>query len=107
PNDPRRDRWMISLGPKSWWSARRRVAILAAAALAAAMVPVLPGLAWAEEQVPFAITIRHISCVDACDEEGLEALLESTPDFYVKVFINGVKQPPGSDPDDPSSPRIE
>ncbi len=61
----------------------------------------------AAAMVPFSITIRHASCVDPCDEENLEGLLESTPDFYVKVFINGVKQPPGSDPDAPSSPVIQ
>src|SRR5262245_31787305 len=98
---------MIRFGRTRPWPPRRRIATLAVASLAAATVPVLSAPAWAEDLVPFAITIRHISCVDDCDEEGLEAVLESTADFYVKVFINGVKQPPGSDPDEPSSPRID
>ncbi|MDF5751168.1 hypothetical protein [Spongiactinospora sp. TRM90649] len=53
---------------------------------------------------PFSVTITHVECVDSCDAEGLEAALEGHADFYAKVFINGVKQPPGSDEDDPSTP---
>lgn len=84
---------------------------LAVAGLAAsAIVPVSLASAQAEDMVPFAITIRHISCVNPCsetDSDSLESTGEKTPDFYAKVFIDGVKQPPGSDADDPSTPRIE
>ena len=38
--------------------------------------------------MPFSITIRHISCVDPCDAEGIEALLEGKLDFYAKVGLN-------------------
>ncbi|HZM83379.1 MAG TPA: hypothetical protein VFC19_47295 [Candidatus Limnocylindrales bacterium] len=62
--------------------------------------------AGAVDLVPFSITIRHANCVDPCDEEGVEGIGHGTPDFFVKVFVNGVKLPPGSDPDAPSSPII-
>ncbi|MCG5219648.1 hypothetical protein [Streptosporangium sp. KLBMP 9127] len=55
---------------------------------------------------PFSVTITHVECVDDCGATGLEAALEGHADFYAKVFINGVKQPPGSDVDDPSTPFI-
>ncbi|MBA3267050.1 MAG: DUF11 domain-containing protein [Acidimicrobiia bacterium] len=72
---------------------------------ALALIPASP--AGAAETVPFSITIRHANCIEACDAEGIEAALESTPDFYVKVFVNGVKLPTPSDGDEPSSPRID
>ena len=76
--------------------------------LSAAGLTALPQAgAGAATMVPFSITIRHANCVDPCDEENLEGIGQSTPDFFVKVFINGVKQPPGSDEDDPSSPIID
>src|SRR6266508_4541317 len=89
-------------------TSHRRVLLCAAvtASLTGWVVPPLAP-ASAEDTVPFSITIRHISCIDPCDAEGLEAAGESTPDFYAKVFINGVKQPVGSDADDPSTPTIE
>ena len=75
--------------------------------LASAGVAVAPP-ATAVGEVPFSVTIRHINCVDPCDEKGLESDLEDTPDFYVKVWINGQKLPnPPGDADEPSSPRIE
>ena len=77
-------------------------------ALLAASFTVLPATtAQAVDQVPFSVTIRHINCLTDCDEDGLESTLEWTPDFYVKVWINGVKLPIPSDDDEPSSARIE
>ena len=76
--------------------------------LMAASLTVLPvTTAQAVDQVPFSVTIRHINCLTDCDEDGLESTLEWTPDFYVKVWINGVKLPTPSDDDAQSSPRIE
>ena len=69
-----------------------------------AVAPLSVPSARAEETVPFAITIRHISCVDDCEETGLEGFQQRAADFYAKVFINGVKQPPGSSADTPSTP---
>jgi uncharacterized repeat protein (TIGR01451 family) len=69
---------------------RRRLALLAAAAPAVALV-VAPAVAHAAGTRPFAITITHVGCVDPCDAEGLEAAFEGHPDFYAKVFINGVE----------------
>ncbi|WP_182876927.1 DUF11 domain-containing protein [Microbispora sp. H10670] len=65
------------------------------------------GTARAAGTRPFSVTITHVECVDDCDEEGLEAALEGHADFYAKVWINGVKQPPGSSDDDPSTPIID
>lgn len=77
-------------------------------ALLAATLAMLPvSSAQAVDQVPFSVTIRHINCLSDCDEDGLESTLENTPDFYVKVWINGVKLPLPSDADEPSSPRID
>ena len=70
--------------------------------LAPSLVPSTPAHAAATR--PFSVTITHVECIDDCDEAGLEAALEGHADFYAKVFINGVKQPPGSDEDDPSTP---
>jgi uncharacterized repeat protein (TIGR01451 family) len=56
---------------------------------------------------PFAITITHVECVDDCDATGLESALEGHADFYAKVFFDGVKQPAGSNVDDPSTPVID
>src|SRR4051812_21887159 len=70
--------------------------------LTTSLVPSTPAHAAATR--PFSVTITHVECVDDCDEAGLEAAFEGHADFYAKVFINGVKQPPGSDADDPSTP---
>lgn len=87
---------------------KRVLSVLSAILLSVTALAMGPGSrAAAADTVPFSITIRHASCIAPCDAEGLEALLESTPDFYVKVWINGVKQPVGSDADEPSSPRID
>jgi hypothetical protein len=84
-----------------------RLAFYAVAAASLVVGAIVPLPAAAAGTLPFSISIRHISCVDPCDEEGLEDTLEETPDFYVKVWIDGVKQPPGSSDDDPSSSVIE
>jgi uncharacterized repeat protein (TIGR01451 family) len=42
---------------------------------------------------PLDVKIFFIGCVDPCRNEGLEAAGESAPDFYAKVFINGVERP--------------
>jgi uncharacterized repeat protein (TIGR01451 family) len=83
----------------------RRLAVVAILVLAILRVPAAPA-AHAAGTFPFALTITHVECVDDCDETGLEAALEGHADFYAKVWINGVKQPPGSNDDDPSTPRI-
>ncbi len=63
----------------------------------------LPGIASAG---PVTVTITRVQCVADCDEAGLEALFESKPDFYAKVFINGVEQrtPRADDDQDDISP---
>jgi hypothetical protein len=61
----------------------------------------------AAETCPITVTITKVACIEDCDEEGIEAVGESTPDFYAKVFINGEKQPAGSDVDDPSTEVID
>ncbi len=77
-------------------------ALLLALALGAIAVAALAGAATARAEA-VSVTITHVECVDDCDEEGLEALGESTADLYAKVFINGQEQPrtPRGD-DDPS-----
>lgn len=56
--------------------------------------------------VPFSVTIRHISCGAPDYGNCLEGPFDGPPDFYVKVWINGVKIG-DSDPDAPSSPIID
>lgn len=69
---------------------KRLRAIAAMAGLA--LLPVfLQAQAQAAGTRPFSVTITHIGCVDPCSSEGLEAALEGHPDFYAKVFINGVE----------------
>ena len=48
------------------------------------------------------VTITSVECTqdDECDEAGLEAALESWPDFYAKIFINGVATQTARAPDD-------
>jgi uncharacterized repeat protein (TIGR01451 family) len=82
------------------------VAVLLLGVLAGAALRSAP-VAHAEGTKPFSITITHVECVDDCDATGLEAALEGHADFYAKVWINGVKQPAGSDDDDPSTPVID
>ncbi len=45
--------------------------------------------ALAQSNVPVTVTITKVRCVEDCDEEGLESTLESTPDFYAVIYING------------------
>jgi uncharacterized repeat protein (TIGR01451 family) len=66
----------------------RRLAPLVVAVVALALAP---AVGYAAGTRPFAVTITHVGCVDPCDAEGLEAALEGHPDFYAKVFINGVE----------------
>lgn len=66
----------------------RAMAALAGLALLPAFVP---AQAQAAGTRPFSVTITHVGCVDPCSAEGLEAALEGHPDFYAKVFINGVE----------------
>ena len=81
------------------------VATLFLGLLTTSLRPSTPAQAAASR--PFSVTITHVECVDDCDEAGLEAAGEGHADFYAKVLINGVKQPPGSDEDDPSTPIID
>ena len=52
--------------------------------------------------VPVTVTITSVGCTqdDECDEAGIEALGESTPDFYAKIFINNVETVTAREPDD-------
>lgn len=61
-------------------------------AILLAITLLAPPAAQAEPR-QFSITITHVSCVDPCYEEGLEAALEGYPDFYARLFFNGVSQP--------------
>ena len=72
---------------------RRRAlfAVLATALLGVVAPTVFARSASAVTLVPVAVTITSISCIEDCDEGGLEALGESTPDFYAKVWINGIE----------------
>ena len=40
---------------------------------------------------PVSITINKVACASHCRNEGLETAGESAPDFYAKVFINGIE----------------
>jgi uncharacterized repeat protein (TIGR01451 family) len=86
----------------------RGVVALAIGAVIAAPLAIAPAPpATAVDQVPFSITIRHVNCLSDCDADGLEDIGESTPDFYAKVWINGVKLPVPSDDDEPSTGVID
>lgn len=62
-------------------------AVLAAAASLLAAAPALAA------PVPVSVTVLSVACTqdDECDAAGVEALGESWPDFYAKIFINGVE----------------
>jgi hypothetical protein len=64
-------------------TARWSLSALLFAALAVGAQAVLAG--------PVSVTITKVNCVDDCDEDGLESTLESTADFYAKVWINGAE----------------
>lgn len=44
------------------------------------------------EAKPVSVKITKIACASGCRNEGLEAAGESAPDFYAKIWINGVEQ---------------
>lgn len=69
--------------------------------LPAAVALVVPGLAIAVP-VPVTVTITSVECTqdDECDAAGIEAAGESWPDFYAKIFINGVMTQTVRAPDD-------
>ena len=48
------------------------------------------------------VTITSVECTqdDECDAAGLEAATQSWPDFYAKIFINGVETRTSRAPDD-------
>ncbi|MFD9406860.1 hypothetical protein ACFWBN_07520 [Streptomyces sp. NPDC059989] len=69
----------------------KRLRALAALAGFALLPAFIPAQAQAAGTRPFSVTITHVGCVDPCSAEGLEAALEGHPDFYVKVFIDGVE----------------
>lgn len=51
---------------------------------------------------PISITITSVECTqaDECDAAGIEAAGQSWPDFYAKVFMNGVETRTPRAPDD-------
>ncbi|WP_156046064.1 CARDB domain-containing protein [Herbidospora cretacea] len=63
------------------------------AALAVLMViaslTILPAPARAAGDQPLTVRILLINCVDACNEHGLEAVGEGTPDFYGEIIFAG------------------
>lgn len=73
--------------------------------LAAALLLIAGGLA-AEPvsaiPVPVTVTITSVECTQAeeCDAAGIEAAGQSWPDFYARVFINGVPTDTPRAPDD-------
>ena len=54
--------------------------------------------------VPVSVTITYVGCTqeDECRNAGIEAAGESWPDFYAKIFINGVETITTRAPDDNS-----
>lgn len=73
---------------------RARGTVAGALGIGLAIALPVPSLsAQAATTRPFSITITHVSCVDPCFEEGLEAFGESYPDFYARVAFNGASQP--------------
>jgi uncharacterized repeat protein (TIGR01451 family) len=57
----------------------------------------VPGLVSAK---PVVVVIKKVACASPCRNEGIEGAGESAPDFYAKVFINGVEQRLPSWPED-------
>jgi uncharacterized repeat protein (TIGR01451 family) len=65
-----------------------------------AMNLLLPYFVNEANATPVSLTITKVKCLDPCRNEGLEAATESAPDFYAKVWINGVEtQTPRGDED--------
>ena len=65
----------------------------------------LPPLVSEVNAAPVSVTITKVRCVDDCDEAGLEALGESTADFYAKIWINGAETITPREPDDQTEVR--
>jgi hypothetical protein len=76
-----------------------RVFVIAASLIPAIVVLAAPAFA---APVPVSVTITHVECTreDKCHNAGIEAALESWPDFYAKIFINGVETVTTRAPDD-------
>lgn len=68
---------------------------------AAAALLVWGGMA-AATPVPVTVRITSVECTqdDECDAAGIEAAGESWPDFYAKIFINGIITQTPRQPDD-------
>jgi uncharacterized repeat protein (TIGR01451 family) len=56
---------------------------------------------------PLNVTVLSIACFDACRNTGLEGAGESAPDFYAKVFINGVEHTTPRAPDDQEAVAVD
>ncbi|MER8185065.1 hypothetical protein [Kitasatospora sp. NPDC094015] len=69
----------------------KRLRSAAAMVVVVLLLALAPAMARAAGTRPFSVTITHVECVDPCDEEGLEGVFEGHPDFFAKVFINGVE----------------
>lgn len=67
--------------------------------MATAAWSVLPAPADAAQ---VSVTIMNVWCEDDCDEDGLESTLESTPDWYAKIWVNGQLTTTPRQPDDNS-----
>ena len=81
-------------------STPRSVGLLARAVAASAVLTLAtPAHA---TPVPVSVTITSVECTqeDECRNAGLEAAGESWPDFYAKIFINGVETVTGRAPDE-------
>ncbi|WP_204044518.1 CARDB domain-containing protein, partial [Acrocarpospora phusangensis] len=60
-----------------------------ASLLVIAGLTILPAPARAADTQPLTVRILLVNCVDACDEHGLEAAGEGTPDFYGEIIFAG------------------
>jgi hypothetical protein len=78
-----------------------RVSAIAASLILAMAALAAPAFA---TPVPVSVTITTVECTqeDECRNAGIEAAGESWPDFYVKIFINGVETITTRAPDDNS-----
>ena len=73
--------------------------LIALLSLASSFLSFTVGEAGAQTQ-PVTITITKIKCIADCRNAGLEAAGQSAPDFYAKVWINGVFARTNRAPDD-------
>jgi len=78
-----------------------RVSVIAASLILAIAALAAPAFA---TLVPVSVTITTVECTqeDECRNAGIEAAGESWPDFYAKIFINGVETITTRAPDDNS-----